>query len=167
MSVKATNFKEDLLFYLVKCGSLVLLACLLLGLLFTYPTEISDWLRASIHWIVATFMLVKDAFYVGYTYWSWLPFVVMAVLVIPFLLISCVCESMKKKYVLTEQYDRLDTVKVWLNLFSFIAVCLYAPVAPVPWVMGVVAYIFGMGSGCMRMMELQENESLREKASQE
>lgn len=166
MTTKNTNFKEDLLFYLAKCGSLVVLACVLAGLLYTYPTEIMDGIRGLILWIISTFLLVKNSFYFGYTYWSWLPFVVMSVLVIPFLLISCVCESMKKKYVQTAQYESLDTLKMWLNFFSFIAVCLYAPVAPVPWILWIVVYVFGMGSAFMRMVELQENETLREKASQ-
>jgi hypothetical protein len=162
----AQNFKEDLVSNVLKCGSLILLAVILIGTCVGFSSELGLALTVSFHWTLAAAIVAKDWFYGGYTYWSWLPPSIAAALVVAHMLVSCVCASMKKKHFFSEAYDRLDTLKMCLYLAALIAVGLYAPVSSeLLWTVAA-GYIYFGGMLFMRIAELQENERIKNRASQ-
>jgi hypothetical protein len=154
----AQNIKSDLVSNAIKCGALVLLAFIVLGLFIAYTREVVDGVGASFDWIIETFILVKDGFYSMYTYWIWLPLTVTGVFIAAYVWMTCLCAAMKKKYFMTDVYYHLDTAKACALALSIIAVLIFPPVTAEPQIVYIFSLLYALVTAGSRLTEMNNNE---------
>lgn len=137
-------FRREVRSIFLKCALSVLLATLMIVLVVGYFSEVDDGICASISWIIEAITLAKNTFYAGFTYWSWVPAVAAAGLVVTFLWLACVCSSMRKKCLYSPLYAGLEKAKVRMGFISFLGICFYAPVSPEHVGFFIIAFMYGV-----------------------